>query len=118
MEPDQTLVDSPPIREVHAPRLRLILSTFAFLVIAGAAYYGYTWYNAPLQVLARQEASILQEINASKKALESLEAQMQTEHQRETALQTERAKIEQQKIAEANRGVKNPAPIAPFTPAP
>ena len=100
------------------PKIRIIATVVALLLVGGGSYWGIRWYFAPLHVLARQEASILQDINASKRQIEALETQLQTEQAHLTDLQAQRADVEQQKIAEANKGVNDPRPIVPFPASP
>lgn len=117
MNDEQQLHTGAPIHS-RIGKARPIAFTILLLAIVGGTYWGISWYNAPLQKLARQEAAVLQDINASKKSIEAQEQALKEEHTHLTELQVKRAEIDAAKIAEANRGVTDTRPISPLPGSP
>ncbi len=87
------------------------LVALIIVAIGAAGYIGWRSWTDPLNVLAREEASILREINAVKVGIEETEQGLASQVAYYGDLQTKRADIERRKTELANRGVANPAKI-------
>lgn len=115
---DHQLDTGAPVREVHAPRLKLVLVTLLLLGLGTGAYLGVRYWNDPLVAIAREQAANDQKLAQNKQEIQDTEARLAELHKTNTALTQTKADIEARRTNLVNAGLTDPRPIVPFTPAP